>query len=199
MIVKVCGLKNLKELEIVEKYADAAGVVVRSESKRCVTLERAREIISSASIPVFAVSTTTTINEWEEIIAGCECDFIQIHSEILPEDIEKLKDNVTVMKAFIVDRSADEIIREIELYSPHLILLDSGCGSGRRHDWKISREVSKKYSIFLAGGLNPQNVAEAIRVVKPAGVDVSSGVEKDGFKDESLIREFVRRAKNEVW
>ncbi|MBO8180776.1 MAG: phosphoribosylanthranilate isomerase [Archaeoglobus sp.] len=198
MIVKICGVKGLEELEIVEKYADAAGVVVKSDSKRCISLGRAREIINSTSIPVFAVSTSSSINEWEEIIAKCECNYIQVHSSIMPEDFEKLKEVVKVMKTFIVDKSADEIIREIELYSPHLILLDSGCGSGKRHDWKISREVSEKYDILLAGGLNPQNVGEAISVVKPMGVDVSSGVEIDGFKDEFLIREFVRRAKNEV-
>jgi len=198
MIVKICGVKELEELEIVEKYADAAGVVVKSDSKRCISLEKARQIINSASIPVFAVSTSSSINEWEEIIARCECDYIQVHSSFMPEDFEKLKENVTVMKAFIVDRGAGEIIREIELYSPHLILLDSGCGSGRRHDWKVSREISEKYDILLAGGLNPRNVGEAISVVKPMGVDVSSGVEIDGFKDEFLIREFVRRAKNEI-
>lgn len=198
MIVKICGVKRLEELEIVEKYADLTGVVVKSNSKRCISLERAREIINSASIPVFAVSTSRSLDEWEEIIARCECDYIQVHSNLMPEDFEKLKETVTVMKAFIVGRSAEEIIREIELYSPHLILLDSGCGSGRKHDWNISRKVSEKYRIFLAGGLNPQNVDEAIRMVKPMGVDVSSGVEKDGFKDELLVREFVRRVKTEA-
>ncbi|MCX8208021.1 MAG: phosphoribosylanthranilate isomerase, partial [Methanothrix sp.] len=75
------------------------------------------------------------------------------------------------------------------------ILLDSGCGSGRTHDWRVSKKIAERYPIILAGGLNAENVRTAIEVVKPFGVDVSSGVEKDGIKDEILISEFVRRVK----
>lgn len=195
MIVKVCGIKSLEELEIVERYADATGVVVKSNSKRCVDLDKAKEIIDSSTIPVFAVSTARSYEEWEEIIAKTECNMIQVHSDMPVEDFEKLKDMVKVMKAFIVDKPADEISGLIEIYSPHLILLDSGCGSGEVHDWRISREIAKKYGVFLAGGLNLENVVEAINIVKPVGVDVSSGVERDGLKDEELVKEFVRRVK----
>ncbi|MDK2853153.1 MAG: phosphoribosylanthranilate isomerase [Thermococcaceae archaeon] len=199
MIVKVCGIKNLEELEIVERYADATGVVVKSNSKRCVDLDKAKEIIDSSTIPVFAVSTARSYEEWEEIIAKTECNMVQVHSDMPVEEFEKLKDMVKVMKAFIVDKPANEISGLIEIYSPHLILLDSGCGSGEVHDWRISREIAKKHEVFLAGGLNVENVVDAINIVKPVGVDVSSGVERDGLKDEELVREFVRRAKNEVW
>ncbi|ASI98901.1 phosphoribosylanthranilate isomerase [Thermococcus celer] len=199
MIVKVCGIKSLEELEIVERYADATGVVVKSNSRRRVDLDKAKEIIDSSTIPVFAVSTARSYEEWEEIIAKTECNMVQVHSDMPVEEFEKLKGIVKVMKAFIVDKPADEISGLIEIYSPHLILLDSGYGSGEVHDWRISREVARKYEVFLAGGLNVENVVEAINIVKPVGVDVSSGVERDGLKDEELVREFVRRAKNEVW
>ncbi len=203
MIVKVCGIKSLEELEIVERYADATGgVVVKSNSRRRVDLDKAKEIIDSSTIPVFAVSTARSYEEWEEIIAKTECNMVQVHSDMPVEEFEKLKGIVKVMKAFIVDKPADEISGLIEIYSPpHLILLDSGYGSGGEvHDWRISREVARKYEVFLAGGLNVENVVEAINIVKPVGVDVSSGgVERDGLKDEELVREFVRRAKNEVW
>lgn len=198
MIVKVCGVKGLEELEIVEKYADLTGVVVKSNSKRCVGLEVAKEIIECSSIPVFAVSTAGSFEEWEEIVAKTECSFAQVHSDMPLEDFERLKSEVRVMKAFIVEDSAEKIAEKIELYSPHFILLDSGCGSGRTHDWEISKALARRYGVFLAGGLNAENVGEAIRVVRPMGVDVSSGVERNGFKDEMLVREFVRRAKNEV-
>ena len=198
MMVKICGIKSFEELEIVERYADFGGVVVRSRSRRCVTLDIAGELIASSSIPVFAVSTAETLTEWEEILAKCECDFIQVHSEMRIEDFEALKSMARVMKAFLVKESAEEILRRIEAYSPHFILLDSGCGTGKTHDWDISREIARKHGVFLAGGLNPENVSMAIECVRPLGVDVSSGVEKDGKKDESLIREFVRRAKNEI-
>jgi phosphoribosylanthranilate isomerase len=198
MIVKVCGVKNLDELEVVERYADATGVVVKCDSKRCVDLERAREIVNSASIPVFTVSTTTSLEDWLEIVSKVECDLVQVHSPMNLEDFEMLKEIVKTMKAFIVNDSPERIIRMIEAYSPHFILLDSGCGSGVVHDWRVSREISKRYGVFLAGGLNPENVEEAIRQVRPIGVDVSSGVERNGVKSEVLVKEFVRRAKNEV-
>ncbi len=198
MIVKVCGVKSLEELDIVEKYADLTGVVVKSNSKRCVELDVAKEIMESSSIPVFAVSTAKSYAEWEEIVAKTECSFAQVHSEMPVEDFERLRAELKVMKAFIVEGSAEKIEEKIDLYSPHFILLDSGCGSGKRHDWSVSKAIARKYGVFLAGGLNPGNVEEAIRVVRPLGVDVSSGVERDGFKDEILVREFVRRAKNEV-
>ncbi|WP_202320465.1 phosphoribosylanthranilate isomerase [Archaeoglobus neptunius] len=199
MIVKICGVRSIEELEVVERYADVTGVVVRSNSKRCVDLKKAREIISSASIPVFAVSTASSLEEWMEVVSKLECGLVQVHSPMLVEDFERLKEHVRVMKAFIVGDSPGRVIQEIESYSPHFILLDSGCGSGVVHDWSVSREVAKRYGVFLAGGLNPGNVEEAIREVNPIGVDVSSGVEENGVKSEILVREFVRRAKNEVW
>jgi phosphoribosylanthranilate isomerase len=199
MKVKICGIKSIEELEMVEKYADFTGVVVKSNSRRCVDLNKARELIASSSIPIFAVSTAESLAEWEEIVARCECDYVQVHSEMPLEDFESLKSVVVVMKAFFVGKSAEEIIRKIEAYSPHFILLDSGCGTGKTHDWSVSRKIARKYDVFLAGGLNPENVRRAVETVRPSGVDVSSGVEKDGKKDEILVREFVRRAKNEVW
>ena len=78
------------------------------------------------------------------------------------------------------------------------MLLDTGAGSGRRHDYRVSAIIARKMPVILAGGLNPENVEEAIRWVKPAGVDVSSGVERNGIKDRCLIEEFVRRVRDVV-
>jgi phosphoribosylanthranilate isomerase len=197
MLVKICGIRELRELEIVEKYADFAGVVVRSASRRAVDLETARQIIANASIPVFIVSTSESLEEWEEIVSKTECDFVQVHGSLRVEDFEILRKEVFAIKAFIV-RNLEETLRSIENYRPDLILLDSGCGSGKTHDWSISRRIAERYTVMLAGGLNPENVGEAISYVRPAGVDVSSGVEKNGFKDEKLISEFVWRVKNEI-
>ncbi len=198
MIVKICGIRNLEELSLVEKYADVTGVVVRSNSRRCVDLDVAREIVASSSTPVFVVSTAKTLEEWLEIVSKTECSLVQVHSEMKLDEFDRLKEHVRVMKAFIVNSSPERIVTEIELYSPHFVLLDSGCGSGKVHDWSVSREVAKKYGVFLAGGLNPENVGEAVKTVRPLGVDVSSGVEENGGKSERLVAEFVRRAKNEI-
>lgn len=198
MIVKICGIRGLRDLEIVEKYADLGGVVVRSPSRRAVDLETARQIIASASIPIFVVSTSGSLKEWEEIISKTDCDFVQVHGNLSVEDFEFLKGEVFAMKAFIVE-NFEETLRSIERYNPHLILLDSGCGSGKTHDWSISKRIAERYPVMLAGGLNPENVGEAIRYVRPFGVDVSSGVERNGLKDEGLISEFVRRVRDEIW
>jgi len=198
MLVKICGIRSLKDLEIVEKYADFGGVVVCSDSQRSVELKIARQIVANAGIPIFVVSTSEKLKDWEEIVSKTECDFVQVHGALSVEDFEVLKRGVFATKAFIV-RELEETLRLIESYKPDLILLDSGCGSGKTHDWKISREIAKRYPVMLAGGLNAENVARAIEFVKPIGVDVSSGVERNGIKEEELIAEFVRRAKNEVW
>ncbi len=197
MLVKICGIRGLRDLEIVEKYADFGGVVVRSPSRRAVDLETARQIIANASIPIFVVSTSGSLDEWWEIVSKTDCDFVQVHGNLSVEDFEVLRREVFAMKAFIVS-NFEETLKSIKRYSPYLVLLDSGCGSGKTHDWSISRRIAERYPVMLAGGLNPENVGEAIRYVKPIGVDVSSGVERDGFKDEKLISEFVRRVRDEI-
>ncbi|TDA26419.1 MAG: phosphoribosylanthranilate isomerase [Archaeoglobi archaeon] len=197
MIVKICGIRSIRDLEIVERHADFGGVIVKSNSRRTVDLEKAREIISNAEIPVFVVSTSESLEEWREIVSKTECDFVQVHGNLGIEEFEILRKEVFVMKAFIV-RDFDETIEQIKRYRPDLILLDSGVGSGKIHNWSISRRIAERYPVILAGGLNAENVARAIELVKPVGVDVSSGVERDGFKDERLIEEFVRRVRNEI-
>ncbi|ADB57280.1 phosphoribosylanthranilate isomerase [Archaeoglobus profundus] len=203
MFVKICGIKSLEELEIVEKYANATGVVVECESKRRITLEKAREIIECANIPVFVVSTLTDLNAWMRVIEKTQAEYIQIHAEVSPDLVGKVKElDIKVMKAFRVprlsenpERDAKSLIEKIELYDVDLILLDTGKGSGLIHDHRVSRIVAKEFDIILAGGLNPQNVAKIVEFVKPFGVDVSSGVEKNGRKDEKLVTDFVREVR----
>jgi len=76
------------------------------------------------------------------------------------------------------------------------ILLDTGKGSGLTHDHRVSRIVARKFDVVIATGLNPENVCEVVNFVKPFGVDVSSGVERNGRKDEELVRKFVERVRS---
>ncbi len=201
--VKICGIRSLDELEMVEKYASATGVVVECESKRRVELEKAGEIIENASVPVFAVSTVDSFNEWSRIIEATNAEFVQIHTDAInPRDVERIKSEfgVFVMKAFKVPRKsenpekdAEKLVERIEQFEVDRVLLDTGKGCGITHDHRVSRIVSDYFDIVLAGGLNPDNVAEIVDFVKPFGVDVSSGVEKNGRKDENLIKEFVSK------
>jgi phosphoribosylanthranilate isomerase len=203
MFVKICGIKSLEELEIVEKYANATGVVVECESKRRIPLEKAKEIIECANIPVFVVSTLTDLNGWMRVIEKTQAEYVQIHAEVSPDLVEKVKElDIRVMKAFRVPKvsknpemDAKSLIEQIRLYEADLILLDTGKGTGLTHDHRVSRIVAKEFDVILAGGLNPQNVAEIVEFVKPFGVDVSSGVEKNGRKDEKLVADFVREVR----
>uniref|UniRef100_A0A7C3UI89 N-(5'-phosphoribosyl)anthranilate isomerase n=1 Tax=Geoglobus ahangari TaxID=113653 RepID=A0A7C3UI89_9EURY len=201
MFVKICGIKSLEELRVVEKYADATGVVVKCQSKRVVSTDLARELIRSSKIPVFVVSTLDSFKDWAEVIEKSETDHVQIHSDMSAGDIEKIRSEygVRVIKAFRVPENCDNPIKiaeklmdEIELYEVDGILLDNSMGRGMIHDLRISKIIAKRFDVILAGGLNPDNVAEIVEFVKPFGVDVSSGVESGNKKDEKKIRDFVK-------
>ncbi|GBF36334.1 phosphoribosylanthranilate isomerase [Methanofervidicoccus abyssi] len=206
MFIKICGIKTQKELKVVEKYADATGVVVESESKRRVSLDKAKELIEASSIPVFTVSTLEDFKSWSEVIEKTGTEYIQIHSDMDTDTVEKLKEehSVFIMKAFKVPKrssfpemDAEDLIKRIVEYKGIVdrILLDTGKGCGVTHDHRVSKIVCRKFDVVLAGGLNPENVREIVDYVQPSGVDVSSGVERDGEKREELIKSFVERLK----
>ncbi|AIY89602.1 phosphoribosylanthranilate isomerase [Geoglobus acetivorans] len=204
MIVKVCGIRSIEELEFVERYADFAGVVMDSSSKRFVDYGVAREIIEVASIPVFAVLTCSSFDDACRTAGKINAECLQIHSGIFPvSDFLMLKDHgFRLIKAFRIPkrsrdfrRDAENTVRRIEQYKPDFALLDTGRGTGELHDLRVSREVAKVERVILAGGLNPGNVRSAVEFVKPIGVDVSGGVERNGRKDESLVRRFVKNVK----
>ena len=202
MFIKICGIKSKEELKIVERYANATGVIVKSESKRQIPLEKAKELMEIANIPVYAVSTVNTYDDWAEIIEKTGTKYIQIHSKMDVDEIVKLKNNynINIIKAFKVpslssnpERDAENLINEIKKYTDVCnILLDTGKGCGITHDLRVSKIIAKNFNIILAGGLNPENVKEIVEYVQPYGVDLSSGVEKNNKKDEELIKSFVK-------
>ncbi len=203
MFIKICGIKSKEELKIVERYANATGVIVKSESKRVIPLEKAKELMEIANIPVYAVSTVNTYDEWAEIIEKTGTKYIQIHSKMNVDEIVKLKNNynINIIKAFKVpslssnpEKDAENLINEIKKYINIVgnILLDTGKGCGITHDLRVSKIIAKNFDIILAGGLNPENVKEIVEYVQPYGVDLSSGVEKNNKKDEELIKLFVK-------
>lgn len=200
MFVKICGVRTLEELRIVEKYADATGVVVECESKRRIPLDVAGRIIENSEIPVFVVSTLDKFEDWANLIEKLDADYVQIHAEVEPEIVDGVREmGVSVMKAFEVPKvcsdpkqEAEKLIERIKEFRADYILLDTGKGSGKTHNHRISKIIAERFEIILAGGLNPENVSEIVEFVKPVGVDVSSGVESGRGKDEKKIRDFVR-------
>lgn len=200
MLVKICGLTSEYEAKIVcDAGADFAGVVMFFEkSKRNVTPDKAKEIISALDTNVKSVAVMVSPTaEHIKTAKDIGFDYVQIHGE-LTEEIIKSTDlpiikafNVTDLDKYDYFSSFDEIVG--------FVMDANEYGSGKTFDWNVIKGFDRRGKLFiLAGGLNPENVAHAIECVKPDGVDVSSGVEyedKPG-KDPSKIYDFVKNSKN---
>lgn len=194
--VKICGIKNLNDAIFAVDYgADALGFVF-AKSIRKVSKEKARAIVRK--LPPFVTTVGLFVNETveniEEACRFCGLDAIQLHGNEPPYIINKLK-NFKTIKAFRIQNEKD--IRPIKKYRPNAILLDGYSenqmgGTGISFDWKIVKKLKTSIPIIVAGGLTHLNVSQAIKIVKPYGVDVSSGVEtRPGQKDKRLIRKFI--------
>lgn len=198
--VKICGITNVEDaLQAAACGADALGFVFFEKSPRCVTPEQAREIISQLpslvmTVGLFVNAEPETICETAEI---CKLDRVQLHGDETPD--ECLLPPLKIIKALRV-RDAASLARADEY--PVDLLLDAWSdqaygGTGHSFDWQLARELAARRSIILAGGLRPDNVAEAVATIKPYAVDVSSGVElTPGKKDHGKVAEFIRQARN---
>lgn len=198
MKVKICGLKTVQDA----KFAAAAGAdmvgFVFAKSKRQVTAEQAHEM--AKEIPGDCLKVGVFVNPTlEEVLfykKTVPLDYIQLHGQESAEFVQQVG---PAIKAFKVQDG--EINGDISAYKDCLILLDAPPkefegGSGESFDWeKLQLSDLPKSRLMIAGGLDPQNVTEAIRIFKPFGVDVSSGVETDGIKDTSKIKTFIKNAK----
>lgn len=144
------------------------------------------------AVGVFVNETIDTILKLvnERII-----DVIQLHGNETKEYIKELKSKTDcqVIKAFRIISKED--IKEINECNADYVLLDSGAGTGKVFEWDLIEGIERPF--FLAGGLDPDNVKDAIRKVKPFAVDVSSGIETDGIKDEKKMITFVENVRRE--
>jgi len=194
--IKICGLTRECDIEAVnDVQPDYVGFVF-AESKRRITSQAAFKLRQCLDAQIQTVGVF--VDENIEIIFGL-ClegiiDIIQLHGHENAAYIERLQEKLgkPVIKAVRV-RSKEDIKAE-EALNCNYLLLDayshrSAGGTGETFDWKVIDRVGKPF--FLAGGLNSSNILQAIRTVKPFGVDISSGVEVDGFKDRDKIVEIV--------
>ncbi len=205
--VKVCGLREPEHvLAAVEAGADFVGFVF-APSPRRVSLDTAVHLCDRLSemehrpamVGVFADERAAVVNR---VASHCRLDMVQLSGDEPPEYIESI--DLPVIRAIPVygattvvelQRRLTSFQRCAPLY-PVTFLLDTGggrCrgGTGQAFDWSIARRLSTFSPLMVAGGLTPTNVGELVRGVHPFGVDVSSGVEKQGRKDVSLIRAFI--------
>lgn len=198
--IKICGISNLDDALLSVDYgADALGFIF-CESPRQINIEKAKEIIPL--IPPYvnkvAVIKDFTVDQINEIITELSIDTLQFHGNESEEFCLQFK-NKTLVKVIHIDseHSLEKIKEYPNLPFLHLDTLSKlGGGSGKAFNWDLTKKVVDK-KIILAGGLNPDNISEAIRTVKPYAVDVSSGVEKSkGIKDPNKLKRFIDLAKS---
>jgi phosphoribosylanthranilate isomerase len=200
--VKICGITNLDDaLAAVDAGADALGFMFYETSPRNVSARVAADIIRQ--LPPFVAKVGVFVNATEETIrttvAECGLDTLQLHGDGTPEFCQKFSP-LKVYKAFRIQNL--ESLQPLPRYPTDAWLLDSFVpdklgGSGAQFNWDLAVEAKKLgRPIILAGGLTPENVADAVRKVRPYAVDVSSGVESSpGKKDHAKIRDFIAAAR----
>lgn len=198
--VKICGTTNLDDaLAAVDAGADALGFVFYAKSPRAVSPKTAAAII--AQLPPFVVPVGVFVDEEvsvvRQMLSDCGILVAQLHGSETPQYCVDL--GRTVLKAIRVRHR-----RDLEGMMPYHVagfVLDAFVpgvpgGTGQAIDWHLAAEATCVGPVILAGGLTPENVAEAIRRVRPYGVDVSSGVEASpGKKDHGKMRAFIANAK----
>ena len=194
--VKICGLSRPCDIDIVNiEKPDYVGFVF-AESRRRVSSAQATELRSllRSDITPVGVFVDEPIENILSLIHNGTIEIIQLHGAEDEKYIERLKSTTDkqIIKAIAVQKIGD--VQKWSQSSADYLLLDyKGGGTGQVFDWDLIGEVRKPY--FLAGGLRPENVAEAIRKVAPFAVDASSGVESDGVKDSAKIREFIKKVR----
>lgn len=200
--IKICGVKSLDDLQlVVEAGVDAVGFVVDvPSSPRSMTLEEARKLVKATPVFVETVAVTLPrdLDHLKSVIDVVEADAVQVHGLRVNGEVRDTLSGVKLIAAIPASPSASELALEVSHYSDAILLDTPGerGGTGRTHDWSVSRRVRDLIypkPMILAGGLNAGNVKKAIRDVKPFAVDVSSGVEaRPGVKDRVKVLEFVR-------
>jgi phosphoribosylanthranilate isomerase len=205
--VKVCGITRVEDaLAAVRAGVDALGFVFHPSSPRYITPEKADGIIRA--LPPFVITVGIFVNlnreEVKKIAAKSGIQVIQLHGNEDPEQC--MGYNRPVIKAFRF--SASERLPEFVEYQVSGLLIDSASrgqwgGTGIPFDWELLSRClgclgeNIRHRLVIAGGLDPQNVGEALRLVKPYAVDVSSGVESEpGKKNEKMIKEFMHAVVN---
>jgi phosphoribosylanthranilate isomerase len=198
--VKICGITNVEDaLQAASCGADALGFVFYPQSPRVLTPERAKEIV--AALPPFVAAVGLFVNEEparvREVADFCGLDLLQLHGDEPAAGCSFPP--YRVIKALRVKNA--ESLTGLSAYPVSAVLLDAWVagaygGTGHRFNWQMAARAAREGTVILAGGLTPENVREAVRIVRPYGVDVSSGVESaPGRKDHEKVAAFIRNAR----
>jgi phosphoribosylanthranilate isomerase len=199
--VKICGVTTLEDARLaVEAGADAVGLNLVPASKRCVDAATARAIALAVKgkAEVVLVVADRPVAELLELRAGTGADWLQLHGAEPPPALDAL----LPMAYKVVHVASRDDVALAARYAGARLLCDTKVpgtlgGSGQRFDWSLVAELARARELVLAGGLRPDNVAEAVRELAPFGVDTASGVEGSDprRKDPEKVRAFVREAR----
>jgi phosphoribosylanthranilate isomerase len=202
--VKICGITNTEDaLKAHELGADFVGFIFFEASPRKIKPENAHSIIKAlpkglSKVGLFLGQDAGTVRA---IAERCELDFLQLHGYESPEYCRSLAVEFKIIKSFRMGHLPKGVSMNDYDDACHYYLFDTYVkgvpgGTGKTFNWKLLRKVPFKKPIFVAGGLKPENVREAIMEVQPYAVDVASGVEASpGKKDHKLLKEFIDNAK----
>lgn len=195
--IKLCGLSRESDIlaanELMPEYI---GFVFAEKSRRYVSFERAGELrrILDPGITAVGVFVNEDVKSIAELLGSGTIDIAQLHGDEDEDYIARLREltDRPIIKAFrIEDKSDIELARRS---SADYVLLDSGKGTGKLFDWGLIGGIDRPY--FLAGGLDSAAAAEAVNLLHPYALDVSSGIETDGYKDKNKMTDFVRAARS---
>lgn len=190
--VKICGLRTVEDARKVNALLpEYVGLVFAPSSRRRVTLATAREIKAALApeIQVVGVFVNQTVSEIATLADAGVIDLVQLHGEETSrEGIE-----LPVIKSVAI---GGEVSDELPQFADYLLLDTATPGAGKTFNWRLAKRIKTPY--FLAGGLNETNITQAIEMLHPYCVDVSSGVETDGAKDIKKIRRFIRLVRKDA-
>jgi phosphoribosylanthranilate isomerase len=206
--IKICGIKNEKHaLAVTEGGVDFIGMVF-AQSPRQITPTRAEKIAAAlqqkkAAIEVVGVFVNARVGMVNRIAERCRLDWVQLSGDEPWEYCLELARPVIKVIRVSRNRKPEQVCQDL-VYGEkllkkqkHIFMIDASArerygGTGRKFDWRLAKPIASEFPVIIAGGLNPSNVAEAIRIISPWGVDVSTGVETKGIKDMEKIGKFIQ-------
>lgn len=208
ILVKICGIKNLDSALVAQNHAaNFIGFVFFKKSPRNIRVSEYQHICSSLNDDVKKVIVTVDITDYEldEIVAAYKPDYVQCHGSESKSRIEQIRQkyNVKIIKAFSV-KNANDIKRSLEYKDvSDIILYDAKAtnsqipgGNGVSFDWDLLKKIDLDFNWMLSGGLNLDNIDEALKVTNAKMIDLSSAVESSpGVKDRDLIKNFLNKVK----
>lgn len=197
MIIKFCGIRRPEDIEAVnETRPDLAGFIIVKDRRRYIAPEKVRELrqLLDPSVKVVGVFIDEDIDVVEELIKDKTIDIAQLHGNESEDYIRELKSRTGAQVIKAVGIRSSEDVERAERSPADLVIVDSpGGGTGNTFDWELLKKIKRPY--ILAGGINAENINEAVEMLHPYGVDVSSGIETDGYKDKEKMKAFMALVK----